>query len=155
MKRRLVVLLMLMIVYPAFSQQKVIIRIPTLVAAQTMPIDERRELEILFATTVEKALRDGVVIPGQQVDFAQPNIWFVREYNLWIEKRTALAEAFGIDIFREAIDVQEMMKFERATTAWKDYCAGVEENYKQYKRANKAFKDLERTLGRERDGVYR
>lgn len=152
MKR--VVAMLLLVAGTTLAQQFETITIPTRAAAAIMPRAERRELEILFATTVEKALEDGVVVPGQYVDFTRPDIRFIREYNLWTEKRAALVKAFGIDIFREAIDIKEMTQFDRAISAWVEYCDTVEKNYKQFKRTRQAFKKLERALEQERDGVY-
>ena len=131
------------------------IRVPTMATVGRLSPAERRELEILFASTVEQALKAGVVVPGQYIDMADPNIRFVREYNLWIEKRTAIVSSFGVDALRHTIDVKELVQFERVVVSFEAYCVEIEGNYAQYKRTKKAFKSLERVVNRERDGVYR
>ncbi len=131
------------------------IRVPTMATVGRLSSVERRELEILFASTVEQALKARVVVPGQYIDLADPNIRFVREYHLWIEKRTAIVRSFGVDALRHTIDVKELAQFERVVVSFEAYCAEVERNYAQYKRTKKAFKNLERAVNREHDGVYR
>lgn len=131
------------------------IRVPTMATVERLSPAERRELEILFASTVEQALTARLVVPGQYIDLADPNTRFVREYNLWIEKRTAIVGSFGVDALRHTIDVKELVQFERVVSSFETYCVEVEGNYAQYKRAKKAFKKLERAVDRERDGVYR
>ncbi len=143
------------VLWGAKEQQRGMIRIPTQEDASRLSHDERRELEILFATTVEKALQHGWAIPGQYVNLDDPNIRFVYEYNLWLEKRRALIKSFGIDVFQNAIDIKEIMQFERAAKSWKAYCKDVDENYNQFKQTKRSFKKLERKLNSERDGVYR
>ena len=131
------------------------IKIPTTAMLEKLPQAERRELEILFATTVEKALKDKVVIPGQYIDLTDPNIHFVRKYNLWVAKRSAIVESFGIDALRNTIDVKEAAQFDRVVASFEAYCLEVESNYRQYKRTKKAFKSLERAVNTEHDGVHR
>ncbi len=137
------------------QQQTTRIRVPTMATVGKLSPAERRELEILFASTVEQALKARLVVPGQYIDLADPNTRFVREYNLWIEKRTAIVGSFGVDALRHTIDVKELVQFERVVVSFEAYCVEIEGNYAQYKRAKKAFKKLERAVDRERDGVYR
>lgn len=136
------------------DKQRGVIRIPTQEAAARLPQGERRELEILFATTIEKALQDGRAIPGRYIDLDDPNIWFVREYNLWLEKRDALVKSFGVDIFRNVIDLKEMMQFEKAEASWVEYYKSVDDCYRQFKQARRSFKKLKQRLDKERDGAY-
>ncbi len=137
------------------QQQATRIRVPTMATVGRLSPTDRRELEILFASTVEQALKNKVVVPGQYIDLADPNVRFVREYNLWVEKRTAIVRSFGVDALGHTIDVKELAQFERVVVSFEDYCAEVERNYAQYKRTKKAFKDLERAVDREHNGVYR
>ena len=138
----------------AFAQQFTTIMIPTRRAAAMMPTAERRELELALGITIEEALKSHLVLPGEHVDFRDPVIRFRREYNMWMEMRTTLVKKFGFRIFREAIDIKEMTQFDRATTAWEDYCAAMEDNYKQFKRVKKAYRNQVKTLDKEREVVY-
>ncbi len=137
------------------QQQTMLIRVPTMATAERLSPEERRELEILFGSTVEQALENKVIVPGQYIDMTDPNVRFVREYNLWVEKRTAIVRSFGVDVLRNVIDGKEMAQFDRAVVAFEAYSAEVERNYAQYKKTKKAFKNLERAVDREHDGVYR
>ncbi len=137
------------------QQRAMLIRIPTMATAERLSPEERRELEILFGSTVEQALENKVIVPGQYIDMTDPNVRFVREYNLWVEKRTAIVRSFGVDVLRNVIDVKELAQFDRVVVSFEAYCAEVERNYAQYKKTKKAFKGLERAVDREHDGVYR
>ena len=147
--------LMAVVLSSTGQQRATLIRVPTMATAGGLSPADRRELEILFASTVEQALKNKVVVPGQYIDMADPNVRFVREYNLWVEKRTAIVRSFGVDALRRTIDVKELAQFDRVVVSFKAYCAEVEKNYAQYKRTKKAFKGLERAVDREHDGVYR
>jgi len=109
----------------------------------------------LYATTIETAIRNGWAVPGDYVRLDDPNIQFVRNYNLWLEKRTSLKRSFGVDVFEKTIDVGEVAQFARVRSSWVEYCALVEEQYKQFRRAKRSFKLLERKVNKERDGVHR
>lgn len=152
----IVLILMAVVLANGIGQQQATrVRVPTMATVERLSPAERRELEILFASTVEQALKAKVVVPGQYIDLSDPNIRFVREYNLWVEKRTAIVRSFGIDALRHTIDVKELAQFDRVVVSFEAYCAEVERNYAQYKRTKKAFKGLERAVNKERDGVYR
>jgi hypothetical protein len=156
MKRVIAVLLLLSAGGVLAQQRRGVVMIPySKESASRLTQEERRELEIIFATTVEKALDHEWAVPGQYVNLDDPNIRFVREYNLWLEKRRTLMQSFGVDVFQKTIDVQEMARFARAEKSWEAYCKSVDDNYKQFKRAKQRFKTLRRTIDRERDGVYR
>ena len=156
MKRVIAVLLLSSAVGVLAQQRRGVVMIPySKEAATHLTQEERRELEIIFATTIEKALDSEWAIPGQYVDLDEPNIRFVREYNLWLEKRRALAQSFGVDAFRKTIDIKEMAQFVRAEKSWKVYCESVDESYKQFKLAKQRFKVLKKRLDRERNGVWR
>ncbi len=138
------------------QQRRGTVMIPyTKESASRLTQEERRELEIIFATTVEKALEHEWAVPGQYVNLDEPNIRFVREYNLWLEKRRELIQSFGVDVFQKTIDIQEMAQFARTKKSWEAYCKSVDENYKQFKLAKQRFKVLKKTIDRERDGVYK
>ncbi len=151
----IILVLMAVVLFSAGRKQAMRIRVPTMATAEKLSPEERRELEILFGSTVEQALKDKVVIPGQYINLADPNVRFVREYNLWVEKRTAIVRSFGVDALRRTIDVKELAQFDRVAVSFEAYCAEVERNYAQYKKTKKAFKNLERAVDREHDGVYR
>ena len=159
MRRMPIIILIMMAVMLSYGigQQQTItkVRVPTMATVERLSPAERRELEILFGSTVEQALKARVVIPGQYIDLTDPNTRFVREYNLWVEKRTAIVSSFGVDALRHTIDVKELVQFDRVVVSFEAYCAEVERNYAQYKETKKAFKGLERAVNRERDGVYR
>ena len=150
--KRIVVLLLL--VGSTFAQQFETIIVPTRRAAVMMPTAERHELELALGLTIEEALKSHLVLPGEYVDFRNPVIRFRREYNLWMKMRAALTKKFGFRIFREAIDIKEMIQFDRSTVAWEAYCMAMEDNYKQFKITKQAFGKLKQELRRERDGVY-
>lgn len=152
MKRGIVA--MLLLAGSLFAQQFETIMIPTRRAAAMMPAAERRELELVFGLTIEEALKTHLVLPGEYIDFRNPVIRFRREYNLWMEMRSTLVKKFGFRIFREAIDIKEMTQFDRATTAWEDYCVAMEEQYKQFKRTKRAYKEQSKALDKEREMAY-
>ena len=156
MKRVIAALLLLSAVGVLAQQHRGIVRVPySKESASRLTQEERRELEIIFATTVEEAIKYKWASPGQYINLDDPNIRFVREYNLWLEKRRALVKSFGVDVFQKTIDIKELSQFARTEKSWEVYCKSVDENYKQFKLAKQRFKVLKKRLDRERNGVYK
>lgn len=120
-----------------------VITIPLRQELSRLAPEERVLLEEVVGD-IEKAYREGLLIPGQTIDTEQPGVAFVLSFNRFIAKRQEIHNKFGPRGFHDISDFSEVVRFQNMQEAWKEYEREFEGSIEEFRNSQREFKRLER-----------